>query len=122
MLRRVFPVVAGAVFAMVGVAWAASSSSHSVRVTLDQATSVGGKMMPAGQYRFSWTEGADKVGVTVEKTGSHHVLTEVQAKVQERATDYPHQEVVVRTPKAGTRVLEELRLGGQKDALVFPAS
>jgi hypothetical protein len=122
MLRRLLPVVAMAVFGMVGAAWAASSSSHSIHVTLNEPTSVCGKVMPAGSYHFLWTENAKHADVTFEKNGSHKVVTEVQANVQERAKAYPHQELVLRTAKAGTQVLEEVRLRGHRDVLVFPAS
>jgi hypothetical protein len=121
MFRRLLPVVGAGALAAAGAAWAVASESHSVEVSLTEPTTVCGKAVPAGDYHFSWTEeGADTVGVTVER--GRKVVTEVRAKVKERAEASPNEAVVVKAATPGTQILEEVRLRGDKTVLVFPAS
>jgi hypothetical protein len=125
MYRRLFPVVAAAALAVAGAGVAAASDSHSVSVTLTEPTTVSGKVLPAGRYHISWVEGSQEaegnpVDVTVKR--NRKVVAEVEAQVNERAKAPAHEEVVLRAAKAGTQVLEEVRLRGDKDVLVFSAS
>jgi hypothetical protein len=117
MLRRLVPVVAG-VFALAGMAWA-SSGSHSVKVKLDQAMSLGGKALPAGHYTFSWVGDQRPVEVKVEQGGK--LVTEAKANVEQSSRKAREQALVFRNTKSGQRVLEQLELEG-KTVLVFPTS
>jgi hypothetical protein len=119
MMRRVFSVGAGLVLASAGLVWA-SSDSHSVSVSLDEPVTLAGKALPAGDYHFKWQGDQPKVDVTVE---SHDKTVLVaHAKLEERAMPARSESVLTRKTKSGASVLEELRLQGQKTALVFPQS
>ncbi len=122
MFRGVFHVAAAAALLTAGAGWAAASSQRSADVRFTAPTLVGGKVMPAGDYHFRWTPGTAQVGVRVERQSDGLVVTEVQAKVQERPKAYRDDEVVVKTAAPGKQTLEELRVAGQKTVLVFPAS
>jgi hypothetical protein len=112
-------VVAGTLAAG-GAAWAGTTKSHSVDVTLATATLVSGHKMPAGDYRLSWTGDSSPVKVAIER-GSK-VVAKVDAKIEQRSESTENEELISRTEKDGTRALEEVRLPKQKAALVFSVS
>jgi hypothetical protein len=118
MSSRSFLLLTTTTFFAAGAAWAATS--HSVDVTLTSATTVNGKVIPAGDYRFSWTGDTNKVDVTIEH--QNEVVAQAPATVKERPKASRQEEVIARTTKSGSQVLEELRLRGEKTALVFSAS
>lgn len=118
-IRTILCLSAAFVFAA-GASWASASDSHSVDVSLGSATSVKGQLLSPGDYRFSWSGSADKVDVTIEQ--GHSVVAKVAAKLEQRPDESRNQEVITRTPKTGSRVLEELRPAGEKTALVFSGS
>jgi tetraacyldisaccharide-1-P 4'-kinase len=118
MNSRFLSVLAAATLVLGGAAWSAASSSHSVGVTLAEATTVSGTVLPAGHYRFSWMGDSNQVNVVV-KNEDDNVVAKTQAKLEQRSQRAPSQEVITRTAKSGGHVLEQVRLGGRKTALVF---
>jgi hypothetical protein len=119
MMRRVILLVAAATLVAGGAVWA-GTQSHSVDVTLTTPTVVSGQKIPAGDYRLSWDGDSSPVQVSIEKGST--VVAKVEAKVEQRADSSPHEELISRTAKDGTKALEEVRLRHQKAALVFPVS
>jgi hypothetical protein len=119
MMRRLFSVGAGLVLASAGMVWA-SSSSHSVEVRLAEPATLNGKTLAPGDYRFQWTGEMPKVDVKVES--GDETVTVAQATVEKRADEAPDRAVVTRETKSGKRVIEEVRVGSKKIALVFPRS
>jgi hypothetical protein len=117
--RRVGSVVgliAGLAFVGAGVARAGDRSS-SVDVTLSTATEVGAKTLQPGDYTFSWTGNGPQVEVDVKEHGK--IVDEAKAKVVEEPKRADEQSTVTRNTKSGTRVLEELRVRGERTALEF---
>lgn len=119
MMHRVFSVGAGLVLASAGLVWA-SSESHSVKVNLDEPVTLAGKALPAGDYRFEWQGDEPKFDVTVERDDKTVVVA--HAQLERRPVEAQSQSVVTRRTKSGASIMEELRLRGQKTALVFPVS
>jgi hypothetical protein len=118
---RIFLCLSAAVVFAAGAGWASASNSHSIDLKLDSPTKVNGTLLKAGNYRLSWSDsGADKVDVTIEK--GHKVVETTTAKLAVRAEATTNEEVISRTPKSGSHVLEEVRLPGDKTALVFAGS
>jgi hypothetical protein len=117
---RLLSVLAAAALVAAGAAWSSAASVHSVTVTLSQATSVSGTVLPAGDYHFSWTGDTDQVKVTIKN--GQNVMVKADARLQERSQRAGSQEVITRTAKNGPCVLEQLRLRGRKTALVFSAA
>jgi hypothetical protein len=117
---RTFLCLSAAVAFAAGATWVSASDSHSVDVSLGSPMSVKGKLLSPGDYRFSWSGSADKVDVTIEQGRS--VVAKVAARLEQRPDEALNQEVITRTPKTGSRVLEELRPAGKKTALVFSGS
>jgi hypothetical protein len=118
-MRRIVLLVAAAALASGGAAWA-GLKSHSVDVTFPQATAVSGKMIPAGDYRLSWTGDSSKVQVTVEE--GRHVVAQVDATLKQLTKASPEEEIISRTMKDGQRALEEVRFRNEKTVLAFPLS
>ena len=119
MYRRVGSVVglvAGLVFFGAGVA-RAGDQSHSLDVTLSNAITVAGKTLEPGNYTFSWTGNGPQVEVEVKEYGK--IVDEAKAKVVQEATRSEDQSMLTRKAKSGDRVLEELRVRGEKTAVVF---
>jgi hypothetical protein len=114
---RFLSVLATAVLVVAGAAWSSAAARHSAAVTLLQPTSVSGTVLPAGRYHFSWTGDTDKVDVTIKN--EHNVVVKTDARLEERSQPAPNQELITKTAKSGSQVLEQLRLGGQRTALVF---
>jgi len=119
MSRRVFLLLPAAVVFAAGPAWASTSNAHSIDVQLSSATKVAGKMLSPGEYRFSWSGSADKVDVTISR--DHKMVVQAKAKLEQRP-ESQYQEVISNSPQPGTHVLEEVRLGGERTALVFSGS
>jgi hypothetical protein len=119
MSSRIFLLLSAAVCFAAGAAWVSASDSHSVDVHLKAVTSVDGKMLSPGDYRFAWSGSADQVDVTISE--GHKVVAQAQARIEQRPPS-EYQEVISKTPKSGTHVLEEVRLGGETKALVFSGS
>jgi len=117
--RRLLSLSTAAVFAA-GTPWALASDSHSVDVTLSSVMSVNGKQLSAGEYRFSWSGTADKVDVAIER--NHKVVETATAKLEPRPDQGRDEEVISKTSPTGAKVLEELRLPGERKALVFSGS
>jgi hypothetical protein len=117
--RNVLLLSAAALLAA-GASSAVDSGSHSAEVKLDTATTVSGKLLSPGDYRFSWSEATNKVDVTIEK--GHEVVAKAEASVKELPQPPSEKEVISRTTKTGSRVLEQLRLRGDTTALVFSGS
>jgi hypothetical protein len=115
MMRGVLSLAAAAVLVSAGGAWA-SSETHSTTVTLDSPVRVSGKTLPAGDYRFEWSGGKPAVNVTVENHGQ--TVAVAKAEIEQRPTRASNESVVTRRTADG-QILEELRLRGQKTALVF---
>jgi hypothetical protein len=119
MLRRTSLMLAAAALVVAPAAWVAASDS--IHVTLTEPTSIDGKVIPAGDVHLSWQQGPkDTVNVKVEENGK--VVTTAQARLEPRETASPEQELVLRTPKAGKQILEEVRMRGETEALVFGKS
>jgi hypothetical protein len=119
MYRRVGTVVglvAGLVFLGAGFA-RAGDRSHSLDVTLNTATTVGGKTLQPGDYTFSWTGNGSRVEVAVKENGK--IVDEANAKVVQEAKRAEDQSMLTRKAKSGNQILEELRVGGQRTAVVF---
>ncbi|HXK11095.1 MAG TPA: hypothetical protein VMT70_15715 [Vicinamibacteria bacterium] len=119
MMPRMAMLVVGFALAAGGAAWA-GTKSHSIDVTLTVPTAVSGHRIPAGDYRLSWVGDSSEVHVTFEN--DRKVVAQVDAKLERRAERTPDQEVISRTTKNGGQALEEVRLGGGKEALVFTVS
>jgi hypothetical protein len=119
-VRLLSVLAATAALVAAGAASSSAASVHSVAVTLNQATSVSGTVLPAGRYHFSWTGNTDKVKVTIKD--GHNVVVKADARLEERSQRATSQEVLTKTAESGSRVLEQLRLKGRKTALVFTAA
>lgn len=117
-MKNLVSALAAAALVLGGAAWSAASSSHSIRVTLAQATTVSGTVLPAGHYRFSWMGDTNQVKVTI-KNRDDAVVARTQAKLEQRSQKASSEEVITRTVKNGAPVLEQVRLGGKTTALVF---
>jgi hypothetical protein len=117
--RSVVLLAAAALFAA-GTARAIASESHSADVKLVVPTSVDGRLLAAGDYRFSWSEAGDKVDVRIEQ--GRKVVAKAEATVQELPQPSRQKEVISKTTEAGSRILEELRPRGETVALVFSGS
>ncbi len=122
MSNKFFPLVVVAALTAAGASRAVAGNRRTTDVTLTAPTKVGQQVMPAGQYRFSWTPGADPVGVRVTRETDGKVVAEIKAHVQQRPKAYANDEVVVSTLAAGQRAIEEVRRAGHKTVLVFSAS
>jgi hypothetical protein len=117
-MKNLVSALAVAALVLGGAAWSAASSSHSIGVTLAEATTVSGTVLPAGHYRFSWMGDTNEVNVTI-KNRDDAVVAKTQAKLEQRSQKVPSEEVVTRTAKNGAHVLEQVRLGGKETTLVF---
>jgi hypothetical protein len=118
---RFFSVLAAAAMLVAGgAAWSAAASSHSVGVTLAEATTVSGTVLPAGHYRFSWMGDGNQVNVIIKK--DDNVVARTEARLEQRSQRAPSEEVITRTVKSGAQVLEQVRLGGKTTTLVFSAN
>jgi hypothetical protein len=120
MTNRLFLFLAASTLVVGSAGWAAAAGSHSLDTRLSHATLVNGTTIPAGDYRFSWTGDTPKVEVTIKQDG--RVVASVPAKVEDRGKAARQDEIITRTSKSGTPTLEELRLRGQTEVLVFAAS
>ncbi len=121
MSHRFFPLIVVAALTAAGASRAVAGNRTTTDVTLTAPTKVGKQIMPAGEYRFSWTPGGDPVGVEVTRETDGRVVAEIKAHVQQRPRAYANDEVVS-TLAAGQRTIEEVRRAGHKAVLVFSAS
>jgi hypothetical protein len=117
MMHRMVLLVAAASLAAGGAAWA-GLKSHSVDLTLTEATMVSGTTLPEGAYHLSWTGDSSKVHVTFEK--DNHVIAQSDATLQQRAKPSSQEETISRTMKDGKQALEEVRFRNERTVLVFP--
>jgi hypothetical protein len=121
MTHRLFLVLAASTLVAASAGWAAAAGSHSMDVRLSSTTLVNGTKIPSGNYSLSWTRDDTRtVNVTIERRG--HAVANAQAKIEERDNAAPQDEIITRTSKSGLATLEEVRLHGEKTALVFSAS
>jgi hypothetical protein len=121
MTNRLFLFLAASTLVAGSAGWALAAGSHSMDMRLSSATLVSGTKIPAGDYSLSWTgNDTPTVNVTIEQRG--HVVASAQAKLEERDKAAQQDEIITRKPKSGPARLEEVRLHGEKTALVFSAS
>jgi hypothetical protein len=108
--------IAGLVLVGAGVA-RAGDRSFSVDVALESATMVAGKTLQPGDYTFSWTGNGPQVEVAVKQDGK--IVEEAKAKIVDQATRAEEQSMVTRKAQSGAPILEELRVRGERTALMF---
>ena len=118
-MRRIALLVVAAALVSGSAAWA-GLKSHSTHVKLAEAVTVGGKMLPAGDYHVTWSGDSSRVQVTFERRSQ--VFAKADATLEQRAEASPQEEVISRVTKSGQRALEELRFHNEKTVLAFPVS
>lgn len=105
--------------ALLLVAGMAAAGSKSVSVELREEISFNGTTLKAGKYKVSWTGDSE---LQVKVTSEGKVVAESRGRLEERKVRAEADAVVSRQDASGALVLSEIRLGGKKSVLVFPAS
>jgi len=98
----------------------ADDQSHSVQVPLDSAVMLAGQTLPAGEYTFSWMGSGPQVDVAIKRGGK--VIEEAKARLVEESARSEQESILTRRQTSGASVLEEVRLGGERTALVFKSA
>jgi hypothetical protein len=104
-MKRLF----GAILACALFAVPAMAAKNSQTVTIPTTVQVGSTVLPAGDYKVSWTGSGDSAQVTIAKKGVAPVT--VPAKVVEQKND--HSGVSTGT-QDGKAVLQTILLSGVK--------
>jgi hypothetical protein len=108
-------ILAGAVALTASVS--AYSAGNSCRVNIRYAAALNGTDLAPGQYKLTWEEHSPSLTVTMTKGGD--VVVTVQGRMEERARKFQANMVVYTTQPDGSQVIDEIRLGGTNQAIVF---
>jgi hypothetical protein len=92
-------------------------AKDAIEITLSQPTSVQGNQLKAGDYKVSWVSSTPGATVTFSR-GKGDTAT-ANAKLVDRPAKYSATQAVYRKNSDGSRALQEIRLGGRNQALVF---
>lgn len=98
---------------------ASMAAAGSVSVELREKVAFNGTTLPAGKYKITWTGDRD---LQVKISSDGKVVAESPGRLEERKVRAEADAVVSRKDASGAQVLSEIRLGGKKNVLVFPAS
>jgi hypothetical protein len=78
---------------------------------------MGGARIEAGRYNITWEHHSPGVMVTVSK--GKNVVATVQGKLEERSSRFERNMVVYSTNADGSQTINEIRVGGTNQAIVF---
>ena len=78
---------------------------------------MGGTRIDAGHYNITWEHHSPGVTVTVSK--GKNVVATVQGKIEERGTKFERNMLVYSTSAEGSQTINEIRVGGTNQAIVF---
>ncbi|MFB3922647.1 MAG: hypothetical protein ACE145_13055 [Terriglobia bacterium] len=95
----------------------AYSSSNSCQVNFPTAGTLNGTPLAAGQYNITWQAHSPALTVTVAQ--AKKVVATVQGKMEERSSRFRKNMVVYTERADGSRVINEIRVGGTNRAIVF---
>ena len=99
---------------------AGAAGRQSLIVDLQDGTILAGTKITPGQYKISWTTDGAESSVTL--TQGRKVVVTARGKLVERPRPADHDELVAHKDPSGALVVSEVRLRGEKKALVLSAS
>jgi len=94
-----------------------SASALASTFSVPYSGKMGGARIEAGHYNITWEHHSPGVTVTVAK--GKNVVATVQGKIEERGTRFERNMVVYTTNADGSQTINELRIGGTNQAIVF---
>lgn len=95
-------------------------AKNSRTVRIPHSASIGGKQIPAGEYKVSWESHSADATVTFE--AGKNVVATAQGKWVERGSKYDRNSVVYDKTSDGSESIVEIRFAGMKQALVLGGS
>jgi hypothetical protein len=95
----------------------AFAANNSCRVYLPYASTLSGAQLEAGRYEISWQHHSP--GLTVTVAQERKLVATVQGRIEERDRKF-HTNMVIYTERPdGSRFINEIRVGGTRQAIVF---
>jgi len=115
-LRRTLCVTIGAIGFLV-LAGATANAKDSRNVVLAHDATVAGSHLASGEYKIQWETHSPAATVSFLRKGK--VVATAEGKVVDRGTRYPANSVVYAIAADGVRTIQEIRLRGSSEVIVF---
>ena len=117
MNSRTFAIILMLALAILVGANGATYAQGSINLNISLPSSLNGTNIAPGEYRVRWDSHSPEITVTFNK--GRKVIATADGKLVDRDTKYDHDGVVYRVNADGTHSIQEIRLAGKKQAIVF---